>query len=271
MDTYAGKTAIVTGAASGIGLEVSRELARRGAAVIMADLNVGLLEKEVNSLKQYGLQVEMAPLDVTDFDAVKMMVQEALANHGRIDYMFNNAAIAIGGRAHEHSREAWSRVIDTNLNGVINGVVTVYPAMIGQGCGHIVNTASTGGLVPVSGVISYITSKHAVVGLSLALRMEASQYGVKVSVVCPGFIKTPIYDTTELINMDREKLKRILPRGSSPQKAARVILADVERNRAVIICPRQARVIWWLNRLAPGLVSRVVAFYGRESFRRTSI
>jgi short-subunit dehydrogenase len=143
--------------------------------------------------------------------------------------------------------------------------------MVEQGSGHIVNTASMAGLVPVFGEVSYVTSKHGVVGLSLALRIEGALHGVKVSVVCPGFIRTPIYDSIELIKLDREALMEMAPRGASVDKAAQVILEDVERNRAVIVPPRQARALWWLNRAFPILTIKFLHRVAATMFKKTRV
>lgn len=268
MEVFNGKTAIVTGAASGIGRALCEELTRRGARVVLADLNEGLLEETVRALTGAGGEARAASLDVRDYEAVKKLVDDTVAEHGRLDFIFNNAGIAVGSEAHEQTIDAWRKVIDTNLYGVINGVAAAYPVMVRQGTGHIVNTASMAGLIAIPGEISYTTSKHGIVGLSGALRIEGALHGVKVSVVCPGFIRTPIYETAEMVKMNRDVVLRMLPKGSPPEKAARIILDDVARNRAVIIPPRYARALWWLQRLAPGLVSRVLFFFTRVVLRR---
>lgn len=267
MDVFSGKVAIVTGGASGIGRALSEQLAQRGATVVMTDVNAGLLEEAARSITARGGAASVEVLDVRDFEAVKKTVDGTADRYGRIDFIFNNAGIGIGSEAHKHPHEAWRKVIDTNLYGVINGVAAAYPLMVEQGSGHIVNTASIAGLLPLTGEISYTTSKHGIVGLSSALRIEAALHGVKVSVVCPGFIRTPIYTSAEYIGLDREKLLKVFPKGTSPEKTAAVILADVERNRAVIIPPRYMRPLWWMQRLAPGLVSRVLQIGTRQLMR----
>jgi NAD(P)-dependent dehydrogenase (short-subunit alcohol dehydrogenase family) len=258
VDVFAAKIAIVTGGASGIGRAISEQLASRGANVIVTDINAELLEETSKAISSAGGKAKAIQLDVRDFEAVKKLVDDTVDENGRLDYIFNNAGIGIGSAAHEHTHEAWCKVIDTNLNGVINGVAAAYPVMVKQGSGHIVNTASMAGLLPLTGEISYTTSKHGIVGLSGALRIEGAPHGVKVSVVCPGFIRTPIYTSAEYIGIDRDKLLRLFPKGTSPEKTATVILADVERNRAVIIPPRYMRPLWWMQRLAPGLVSWIL-------------
>ena len=100
----------------------------------------------------------------------------------------------MGGSTHELDSSHWDRIIDINIKGVVNGVLTAYPLMVAQGDGHIVNTASGAGLAPAVLTVAYTTTKHAVVGLSTALRPEAALHGVRVSVLCPGAVDTPILD-----------------------------------------------------------------------------
>jgi NAD(P)-dependent dehydrogenase (short-subunit alcohol dehydrogenase family) len=120
-----------------------------------------------------------------------MVVQQS----GAIDYLFNIAGITIAGEARDLSREIWRKVIDVNLNGVINTTVYAYQQMVRQGHGYIVNMASVQGLVPVPIEAPYVASKYAVVVLSQALRVEGCELGVKVSEVCPGMVETPIFDS----------------------------------------------------------------------------
>jgi len=268
LDNFADKAAIVTGGASGIGRAVSEQLASRGASVILTDINSELLEETTKVINDAGGKAKAVQLDVRDFEAVKKVVDDAVTEFGHLDYMFNNAGIAVASEAHRHPHDAWRRVIDTNLYGVINGAVAAYPIMVKQGSGHIVNTASMAGMIPIPGEISYVTSKHGIVGLTLALRVEGALHGVKVSVVCPGFIRTPIYDNMELIDLDKRTMLRLVPKGASVDKTARVILEDVARNRAVIIPPRPARALWWLYRAFPGTTLRVLQAYAGAAFKR---
>ncbi len=257
MDTYNGKTAVITGGASGIGRALAEELCRRGALVTLADRNAALLEETVSALAAKGREAEGTALDVTDLEAVKGVVESVVSRRGRLDYMFNNAGIAVFGETHEFSYDDWHRVIDTNLYGVVHGVMAAYPVMVEQGSGHIVNTASLAGLVPATGEISYTASKYGVVGLSNSLRAEAAHYGVKVSVVCPGFIRTPMYDNLELVKLDRDKVMEMAPPGMPVDRCARVILRDVERNRAIITVAAEAKLFWSLQRLSPALVRAI--------------
>ncbi len=192
--TYGGAVAIITGGASGIGRALGEALARRGAHVVLADRQIELAETVAEGIRAKGGRATAAELDVSDFPAIDRLVRETVESLGRLDYMFNNAGIGISGEVRYYDIKDWERVFDVNIRGVINGVQAAYPVMLRQGYGHIVNTASMAGLFPFPVVISYVTSKYAVVGLSTALRIEAAASGVRVSVLCPGTIRTPILE-----------------------------------------------------------------------------
>jgi NAD(P)-dependent dehydrogenase (short-subunit alcohol dehydrogenase family) len=261
VELFRDKIAIVTGAASGIGRALGAELSARGAIVVMADLNAPLLQEAVADVNRAGGRAKTATLDVTDAEAVKHLILDTAVAHGRLDYLFNNAGIGVMGEAYEFSLEDWKRVIDTNLYGVVHGVAAAYPLMVKQGFGHIVNTASLAGLVPATGEISYVASKYAIVGLSNALRIEAAPLGVRVSVVCPGLIETPILTTTKIINADRDKILSQIKWKMPPAQCARLILRGVEKNRPTIVITAMAKVFWWLERLSPRLMSLVWALF----------
>lgn len=129
------------------------------------------------------IATDMADFDVTDAAAFRRVV----SNIGRLDYLFNNASTAVAGEAHERTHEHWDYVLQVNLHGTINGILAAYPVMLRQKSGHIVNIASS----PVSApfLVPYAASKHAVVGLSTSLRIEAADYGARVSVVCPAAVE----------------------------------------------------------------------------------
>jgi NAD(P)-dependent dehydrogenase (short-subunit alcohol dehydrogenase family) len=256
MKKFKDSVAIVTGAASGIGRALGQQLARRGALVIMADIQTELLQKSVGAITQTGHKAEAVTLDVTDFQAVKALVETTASRHGRLDYIFNNAGIVVGGEVRDVSIDDWRDVVNVNLFGVVNGVAAAYPLMVEQGHGHIINTASIAGLIPFPVQVSYVASKYGVVGLSNALRVEGADLGVNVSVVCPGLIRTPIFYNCKLIKIDREKMLKSLPERFiiSPEECASVILRGVERNRAVIVVTGVAKVFGWLHRIKPGWI-----------------
>lgn len=242
--------AIVTGGASGIGRALCHALATRGVMVIVADINAEGAQDVAAAIRRRGGQAAAAAVDVADADSVKQLVQHTLATHRRLDYLFNNAGIAVTADARDLRIEHWQQVIGVNLLGVIYGVQAAYPIMAQQGYGHIVNIASLAGLLPYPTNLPYTTTKHAVVGLSLALRTEAADLGVKVSVVCPGWVQSGIATASPILNVRREQMQPTFAfKLMDADAAARRILAGVARNQPVIIFPWYARLLWWMYRL----------------------
>jgi NAD(P)-dependent dehydrogenase (short-subunit alcohol dehydrogenase family) len=253
-------TAIVTGGASGIGRALAEELAKRGCEVILADLQIEIAEEVVSEIRSSGGKAKAVEIDVTDFPAMEQLVQETVRRTGRLDYIFNNAGIAIGGSINLYSIEDWNQMIDVNLRGVINGIQAAYQIMMTQGFGHIVNTASMAGLMPGPGNVAYTTTKHAVVGLSKSLRAEAVRMGVRVSVICPGVVRTPILEGggrygKMLIDIPPERVRQLWEKlkPMSPNLFAKKVLKSVAKNKAIIIVPSWWRVYWWINRFSPAL------------------
>jgi NAD(P)-dependent dehydrogenase (short-subunit alcohol dehydrogenase family) len=262
-----GRVAFVTGGASGIGRAISGALVARGDRVVVADINGSGAAAVARALEQSGPgSASSVSLDVTDARGFEQAVARAHAEHGRLDLLFNNAGIGVGGPVEELALAHWERTLDVNLRGVVHGVRAVYPLMIEQGFGHIVNTASLAGLLPFPLGVPYAMTKHAVVGLSVSLRLEARAHGVGVSAVCPGVIDTPILDgegppdlpRTRLAGRGREMFMHS-NRGPAypPEKLAQDVLRGVKRNHAIIVAPARARTAWLASRFAPQLVERM--------------
>jgi NAD(P)-dependent dehydrogenase (short-subunit alcohol dehydrogenase family) len=246
------KIAIVTGAASGIGRALCEEMGRRGAVIVATDINQEGAKEVASTVTSAGGKAEAALLDVTRAEDVQKLVEETASIHGRLDYIFNNAGIAVSGEVYDMSLDHWRRIIDINLWGVIYGTHAAYPIMVKQRSGHIVNVASVAGLVAFPTCTPYSTTKHAVVGLSSSLREEALEFGVRVSAVCPGFTKTNIFEAAVMVNASRDGLVSAAEEaGIDVDKAALKILRGVERNQRIINFPRQARLFWLLHRMHP--------------------
>lgn len=257
----AGKVAIVTGGASGIGRALGEELARRGAEVVLADRQIDLAEEAARGIRERGGSARAAELDVRSLPAFEALADETRKRSGRIDYLFNNAGIGISGEMDRFRREDWDDIIDVNLRGVVYGIQAVYPGMVRQGSGHIVNTASMAGLVPTAGQGGYAATKHAVVGVTKALRVEAKRHGVRASTLCPGVIRTPILaggkygrlnmgNNVNMAELERmwEKMKPM-----SAEDFAREAVDAVLDNEAIIVLPRFWKSLWYLDRLSPSL------------------
>ncbi|MDB9822314.1 SDR family oxidoreductase [Deltaproteobacteria bacterium] len=261
---FKGATAIITGGASGIGRGFAEELAKRGCEVVLADLQIELAEEVASAINTSGGRARAVKTDVTDFTQVDRLVRECVSLSGRLDYMFNNAGIGIAGDVRHYGMEDWNYILDVNLRGVINGVQAAYRVMLDQGFGHIINTASVGGLLPSPGNVAYAATKHGVVGLSTSLRAEAARTGVRVSVLCPGFVRTAIFDgggkygrilmdmTPELQRRLLEMVEKLKP--MSPNTLAQKALRSIQKNKALIIVPLWWKVFWCLFCLFPSPV-----------------
>ena len=261
--TYQDAVAIVTGAGSGIGRAIAIELARRGGEVVLADIELDDARTVADEIAQGGGRASAQRLDVADAASVEALIAQIVADHGRLDYLFNNAGIAVTGDVSMYTPESWRRIVEVNLMGVVHGVQAAYPRMLAQGYGHIVNIASTAGLLPSPSLVSYSTTKHAVVGLSRGLRAEAHGRGVRVSAVCPGVIRTAILQGGKhgillrpLSEQDERRelgdfFERFRPMPSD--LFARRLLDRVARNQGIIVIPGWWRLLWWLDRLSPRL------------------
>jgi NAD(P)-dependent dehydrogenase (short-subunit alcohol dehydrogenase family) len=266
--------AIVTGGASGIGRALGAALVRRGDQVVLADVEGDAAGQVAEQLTAEGPGAASgAAVDVRDAAAVAALVEDTATRHGRLDLMVNNAGLSIGGPVEELAPAHWDRAIDVNLRGVVHGVQAAYPVMLRQGSGHIVNTASLAGLVPTPRWTPYSATKWAVVGLSLSLRGEAAPRGVRVSVVCPGGVDTPILDKgmpsdlPRVPTMEATDTRAVITKMSgghlyTADALAADVLHGMDRNRAVIVAPRQARVMWRLMRLSPSVLLRLGAATG---------
>jgi NAD(P)-dependent dehydrogenase (short-subunit alcohol dehydrogenase family) len=250
----------VTGGASGIGAALGRELARRGVHVVLADRDGDDARAEAVRIGAAGGRAEAATLDVRDAAAVDALVADVLARHGRLDHLFNNAGIAVGGEAADLLLEDWREAVEVDLMGVVHGVHAAWPRFLEQGFGHLVNTASMAAFFATALAAPYGAAKSAVVGLSRALRVEGAARGIRVSVLCPGVIRTPILEGGGRHGRVRETLdaatqKRLWER-LRPMDAdtfAVKALDDVARDRAVIVHPAWWRLLRLLNGVAPSL------------------
>src|SRR3954470_24661098 len=260
--------AVVPVGAWGLGKAICEELGRRGAFVVVADVQEEGARAVAEGIVAAGGRGSGAALDVRDAAAFERLLDETIASHGRLDYLFNNAGIAAAGEAQNLTLDVWRKVIDINLWGVIHGATAGYARMIRQGSGHIVNVSSLAGIGGMALGSPYATSKFGVVGLSLTLRAEGADLGVKVSAVCPAYIKSAIFDNGTYVDATREGMLALIPfKFLDVDVAVRKILRGVERNQPLIVFPFYARLLWWLSRLRPQIavnVNRKTA----QAFRR---
>lgn len=263
---FGGKVVVVTGAASGIGAEMVRQLCRLGAIVIGADRDEPRLLELQEDLEREGCPLEIQIVDVALVAELRKVIDGAAARHGRIDYMINNAGI--GGRAAEirHLRtEDWENIVSINMMAVIFGSSFAYRHMIERGNGHIVNMASAAGLVGTAGMSAYGTVKAAVVEFSRDLRTEAHDLGVRVTVLCPGFIESRIFENSDLGGRDPEEVRRSVGVPFlSTEVAVTKMLQGVLANKAIITFPGYVKVLWFLRRAFPVFLDQTL---GRKTIR----
>jgi NAD(P)-dependent dehydrogenase (short-subunit alcohol dehydrogenase family) len=251
---YAGQTAIVTGGASGIGRALAIGLSARGADVALFDRDMAGAEAVASAIDAAGGRARPVDVDVTDPAALAAAIDGVLGDFGRLDFMFNNAGIGLVGEVRDMAAEHWQRVIATDLLGVAYGTQLAYQRMLAVGSGHIVNTASLYGLVPSAGLAAYAAAKHGVVALSRVLAAEARGFGVRVSVVCPGYVDTPVHLRTEYVGIDGRRLLASLPdKPVSPERLAGEVLGAVARGEFLIMVPRSVAVAWRIHKLSPWL------------------
>lgn len=225
---FSGKVALVTGAASGMGLATARAFAEAGAAVVLADVHEEGVEAEARKLAAAGHKAIAVRCDVSDEAEVEAMVDRAVAAFGRLDAAFNNAGVmARIAPTAESTREDWEHVIGINLRGVWACMKYELRQMVRQGGGAIVNNASVGAMTGNPGIGSYIASKHGVVGLTRTAALEYIKYGIRVNAVNPGLIDTPL--ARDVVSGDEEAYREIarrvpIGRAGRPEEIAAAVL-----------------------------------------------
>jgi NAD(P)-dependent dehydrogenase (short-subunit alcohol dehydrogenase family) len=196
MRDLVGKTAFVTGGASGIGFALGRALAAAGMKVMLADIETEALAAAVKILNDGGYDVESVPCDVAHAASVERAATACIASFGKVHVVCNNAGVGGGSGIDDISLETWRWVLDVNLMGVLHGIRVFLPHMLAHGeGGHIVNTASMAGLQSGLGFSPYAASKFAVVAMSEGLAKEVAPRGIGVTVLCPGFVRTRIWES----------------------------------------------------------------------------
>ncbi len=245
MQDLRGKVAVVTGAASGIGRAMAEAFAAEGARVVLADIEVEPLATAAKELEKSGAEILAVPTDVTKAEALVALADATESRFGAAHILCNNAGVAPIAPLLETTLEDWRWVFEVNLFGVVHGIQAFAPRLVAQGEGHIVNTASSGGLLTVPGFGAYCATKHAVVGLSETLYQELSGSGVGVSVLCPGLIDTKIFESernrptdggpTDYGPIGAGARKSITETGHSPMDVALKVIEAIREDRMHIL------------------------------------
>lgn len=228
MGKLTGKTAIITGAASGLGRASALLLGKEGARIVAADVDETGSKDFIEELRQTGADGIFVPVDVTEPTQVARLVDTTMNTYGRLDILFNNAGI--DGEFSDTascSLENWSRVMDVNLNAVFYGLKYAIPAMLKNGSGSIINTASVLGMVAMPDSPAYAASKGAVIQLTKAAALEYASSGIRINCICPGTIKTSMFDRMIATTPELEaQLPAMIPMGrlGLPDEVARFVL-----------------------------------------------
>jgi NAD(P)-dependent dehydrogenase (short-subunit alcohol dehydrogenase family) len=247
METLAGKTAVITGAASGIGLAMAHAFAGAGMKVAMLDVDEAALADAATAVGAGGGDVIGLRTDVTDPASFEAAARQIERDFGKVHLLCNNAGVNVYKDLADTTASDWAWLIDVNLKGVANGLGAFLPGMLAHGeGGHIVNTASVAGLIPLTGLGAYGATKYAVVGLSEILRLELAERGIGVSCFCPGPVATQIgrsgrnrpdegTATTTAPAPSRARLQIDLPEYMDAATAAALVLDGVRSNRPYIM------------------------------------
>lgn len=264
LSSLQGKTALVTGAASGIGLETAVAFARRQADLVICDVDEAGLAAAKTRIETLGHRCLARRVDVSKADEMRDFAAEVHRQVEAVDILMNNAGVAIGGPFLATSLADWSWIVGINTFGVVHGCHYFIPAMVARGKGgHVINVSSAAGYSATSMLSAYNATKYSVLGLSEALWEELQPHGIGVTAVCPGIIDTPITRSARMVGeMDKpEKRKEMVEgyqrRGYTPERVARNILKAVEHNRLVAPISIEAWALYYVKRFAPWLLRRL--------------
>jgi NADP-dependent 3-hydroxy acid dehydrogenase YdfG len=258
MEQLDGKIALVTGAASGIGLGIARACVAAGMRVVMTDVREDVLQAAAAELSG-GLPVQALVLDVTDRQAWATCVDRIDKDLGGIDLLFSNAGVNFVAPAHEATYEDWDFALGVNIGGAVNAIRTVVPRMVhADRGGHIVLTSSVSGLFTSGGAGVYVTSKFALVGLAESLRADLRPSRIGVSVLCPGPVKSELYESSAHVRPARFSAtasRPVVPPGTqrsdtaifrtapSGEEIGRRVLAGVKANDLYILTHPEIRPV----------------------------
>jgi NAD(P)-dependent dehydrogenase (short-subunit alcohol dehydrogenase family) len=275
-ERFSGQVVVITGGAKGLGRGLAEALARKGAHVVVGDIDHAAAEALCTDLSGEGRVASAVHVDVTDPSSVERLVSEAVARHGRIDCMINNAGIAAGGEFEHVPAETMRRVIDIDLLGAAYGTLSAYRQMLRQGGGHIVNVASMLALFPNPLSAAYVAAKHGLGGLTRSVMAEGAAHGIRFTTICPGYIATNLFDAGSFAgSMKKDQvLERIPFRLIDVDTAVARTVAAIAARKPIAVFPFYARALWWLERLSPRLMDaalRVMMHRQRRKFGAAAV
>lgn len=253
---------VVTGAGSGLGRAFAIELAKRGGRVVVSDIDLASVEETAGLVRDHGGEAVTARCDVRDFEQVEALARLAESTFGGVDLVVNNAGVAVGGELGKVSPIDWKWVVDINVLGVAYGVEAFVPRLRAKGSGYVINVASAAGLISSAGLGPYNATKAAVVALSETLAAELRGSGVNVTVLCPTFFPTNIFNSSR--GPTDDKLRKVMESlmARSPYDAndiARIALEHVERGELFCVPMADGRLLWRIKRALPSQMPAILA------------
>lgn len=263
-ETFDDALAVVTGAGSGIGAATARAFARRGARVLLLDIDHESAEDHAVAINAAGGWAKSLLADVADRPMLESLARDIVEAHGPIDIVVNNAGVGMSGAFADMSAQDWEWIRSVNLDGVINGCAAFGTPMVRNGSGHVVNVSSGLAYVARASEPAYVTTKAAVLAFSRCLRADWGRYGVGVSAICPGVINTPIFEATRRLGEQASEAaqrrgRRIFRLGHAPDKVGAAICDAVARDRGVVPVGWESRLGWAANGLTPARLDTTLA------------
>ncbi len=247
---------MVTGGGSGLGFALASALCGKGVLVVIADIDTRSAKSAERTLRLSGGEAFARRLDVTRPADSEKLVAWVIRQFGRLDYFFNNAGVSLRGETRDLARADWDRLLSVNFIGAIHAGNAAFKAMAEHGGGAIINIASASAFMPLPGAAPYSTSKFGILGYSENLRIEGADLGIRVTAVCPGFIRSNIRNNPA-VNVPQKESFAAAFREMPAEEAARRILAGIERNPSILIFPYYVRLLRWLHFFFPAISSRI--------------
>jgi NAD(P)-dependent dehydrogenase (short-subunit alcohol dehydrogenase family) len=243
---------MVTGAASGIGRATALALADEGCHLVICDIQKEALKEVAHGIEQKGRQVLSRFCDVSKEKQMQALAKAAFERFGKVDIAMSNAGVMIGGQSHLLESQHWSTVLGVNLWGAIYTLIYFVRPMVERREGHWVVTASGMGLTGMPFAATYATSKFALVGLTESIRPELALHNVGLTTLCPGVVRTPIFETSELIGFQDSLRAKFKATGSiSPEKFAGKVIKGIKKNKGIMTFSILTHTTYGLKRLSP--------------------
>ena len=254
MKTLTGKQALVTGAASGIGRAIALQLARHGVDLFLVDIDEAGLHEVSDEARELGVRVVGRLCDLACRDDISRMTADAVQCHGGVDILINNAGVGYYGPTDNMTARQWDWLLQINLHAPIQITRELLPSLLARGEAHVLNVSSICGLAITGGrVAAYHTTKHALVGFTQSLRAEFTRKGIGVTCLCPGYVRTKLYESAANGRTDRPVPVPPAWICTTAERIAAKGVTAIRKNRGLVLVSPLAYALWYTNRAAPWL------------------